>query len=151
MKKLLLSFAALLFGLSAFAQSSEQISAILKSEKANCGQASYLAATYTNSISDTDSEKAACEALKNAGYLPEGISADQEINLAQLSYLFTKALGIKGGLFYTLIPSPRYAYKELKARGVLPAESDPSMKISGRDCLDLFNSCLEFAENKGAE
>ena len=114
MKKLLLSFAALLFGLSAFAQSSEQISAILKSEKANCGQASYLAATYTNSISDTDSEKAACEALKNAGYLPEGISADQEINLAQLSYLFTKALGIKGGLFLHTDSVPAICLQRIK-------------------------------------
>jgi hypothetical protein len=151
MKKLFLSFAVILLGLSAFAQSAEEISSILKAEKVNCGQASYLAATYTNSITESDNEAQAFDSMKNAGCFSESSTATSQITLSQISYLYTKALGIKGGLFYTLFPSPRYAYKELKARGVLPTDADPSMSVSGRDCIDLFNSCLEFANDKGAE
>lgn len=151
MKKILLSFAAILLGFSAFAQSAEQISNILKSEKVNCGQASYLAATYTNSIAESDSESQAFDSMKKSGCFSESLTATSDISLSQISYLYAKSLGIKGGLFYTLFPSPRYAYKELKARGVLPSDADPSMKVSGRDCIDLFNSCLEFVDNKGAE
>ena len=152
-KSLLLSCLIALFAsFPFFSQSSEQISAILKSEKATCAQVSYLAAVYANKISDSDSDSQAFDALKSEGYFSDEASADSEVTLAEAAFVYAKALNLKGGLFYSLFKNKRYAYKELKAQGVLPSNSDPSMKISGRDSLDLFNACLSLAgENGGAE
>ena len=147
MKKLTLCFLASLFvSLSAFAQNSDKMTAIIKSEKITCEQASYLPALYANLITENDSQdSAAFEALKSNGYFSSDSQADSEITLAQISSIYMKALQLKGGLFYTLTKSQRYAFKELKAQGILPTESDPSMKVSGREAIDIFNSCLELA------
>ena len=143
MKKILVGLVAMLFScFSLSAQSSEKISGIIKSEKATCAQISYLPALYGNRISEDDTEAKAFEVLKNDGLFDSSLSTDSEITLAQACYVYAQALGISGGLFYTIFPSPRYAFKEFKAKGLLPNEADPSTKISGRDSLDLFNACL---------
>lgn len=144
MKKLLLGVAiALLSCLSIYSQSSELITNIIKAERATCEQISYLPALYANKISEEDTEAKAFEILQNDGLFSSDFSASTEVTLDQACYVYAKALGVKGGLFYTLFPSPRYAFKEFKAQGLLPAQADPDMHLSGRDSLDLFNSCLE--------
>ncbi len=162
MKKTLLCTVLALLGAGlAFSQSSEIMSEILDSEKATCAQISYLPAIYANLITEADSSKSlgatnaakgsastaeAFEALKSNDYFKADAEANSEVTIAQVSYVYMKALGIKGGLFYTLFPSTRYAFKELKAKGILPVETDPSMKLSGRESIDLFTSCLDLAE-----
>lgn len=166
MKKALLCTVLVLLGASfAFSQSSEVMSEIIDSEKATCAQISYLPALYANLINESDSTKSlgamnaskgssastteAFEALKSNAYFNSDTEATSEATIAQVSFVYMKALGIKGGLFYTLFPSARYAFKELKAKGILPTETDPAMKLSGRESVDLFTSCLEIVE--GAE
>jgi len=161
MKKTLLCTAiAFICTAFAFSQSSEVMSEIIDSEKATCAQISYLPALYANKITEDDSSKSigvmpaskesssptkeSFEALKAEDFFASDDEADSAATVAKISYVYMKALGIKGGLFYTLFPSPRYAFKELKARGILPVETDPSMTISGRESLDLFSSCLEI-------
>lgn len=143
MKKLISCFVIVLLACCAvFAQSSEQMSKILESEKASYYTASYLPALYANLISEEASESAAFEALQSNGYFTSEVNPDSYINLAELSYVYMKAFGMKGGLFFTLFDSPRYAFKEFKAQGILPSTSDPDMTVSGHDVIDLFNGCL---------
>ena len=146
---------ALFVSSTIFAQSSEMISKIIKSEKATYSQAAYLPAVYANLITEKESlgtfaqgsqasNEAALEAFKSRGWVSSSVNADSEITLGQVCYLYAKALNIKGGLFYSLFHSERYAFKEFKAKGILPSEADPDMKLSGRESIDIFNSCLEF-------
>lgn len=152
MKKFIFCLAAsLLASVSVFAQSSEQISEIIKSEKATCAQISYLPALYANQISESDSAEQAFKSFQDKGLFDSSVSADAQVNLAQASYVYMQALGIKGGLFYSIFKSKRYAYKELKVRGILPNESDPSMRLSGRDSIDLFNSCLALVNSNDSD
>ena len=156
MKKTLSCLVIALFVSSTiFAQSSEMISTIIKSEKATYAQAAYLPALYANLISEEEalgafsqgsqaSNEAALEAFKSKGWLSDSVNADSEITLGQVCYLYARALNIKGGLFYSITHSERYAFKEFKAKGILPSEADPGMKLSGRESIDIFNSCLEF-------
>ncbi|WP_407425056.1 hypothetical protein [Treponema sp.] len=145
MKKILSGIIlALISNFAVFAQSSERVSALLESETATCAQSSYLAAVYAKLIDEQSTDLQAFEALKSNGYFSSDSEADSEVTLSELSFIYMKALNLKGGLFYTLFPSKRYSYKELKAKDVLPKESDPSMKVSGRDTIDIFNACLEL-------
>lgn len=146
-KKVLFAFAISFFvALPMFSQSSEEVSAILESEKATIAQISYLPAVYANLISEDDSEAQAVEALKNKGFLNASVNADSEATLAQAAGILVKSLEIKGGLFYTIFKNDRYAFKELKAQGILPQSADPQDSFSGRDFLDLFSSVIEIAE-----
>jgi hypothetical protein len=43
---------------------------------------------------------------------------------------------------YRLTGAQRYAFKELKAKGVLPQTADPGMKISGRDAIGILNKLI---------
>lgn len=146
MKKLISLFAIALFAsLSVFAQSSEQLSKILKSEKVTFAEASYLPAVYANLVSEESTEEEAFKALQDNGYFDAEITPDLQVNLSQLCNIYMKVFDIKGGLLYSIFKSPRYAFKEFKAISVLPSEADPSMAVSGRDSIDIFNSCLEIS------
>lgn len=145
MKKTLLCLIPLMLAcLHLSAQSSEEISAILQAEKATASQVSYLPALYAERITENDNEDAAFKVLQEEGLFAQNVSEDSVVTLAQVCYVYAKTLNIKGGLFYSLFPSPRYAFKEFKARGIIPSTIDPSTTISGRDSLNLFNSCLEL-------
>ena len=160
-KKLLCVSLALLCTTLAFTQSSEILSEIIDSEKATCAQISYLPALYESqnqedsgsaqlgTMSASKLEKASTaetfNLLKSESYFDSADEADSQATIARTAFVYMKALGIKGGLFYSLFPSPRYAFKELKAKGILPSETDPDMKLSGRESIDLFNQCLEIA------
>ena len=149
MKKLISCF-VILFAASvlAFAQSSGQLSEILESEKASFAQASYLPAIYTNLINENSSPEEAFTALSDNDYFKASVDSEEPISLSQYCYICTKAFGIKGGLFFRLFDSPRYAFKEFKAQGILPVSADPSAYVSGRDVIDIFNSCLDIAEGE---
>lgn len=148
MKKITISFLmALVLSFSVFSQSAELMSELLNTEKVTCLQASYLPAVYVSLVGEDASQEEAYAALLDNGYF-KNLDSQKVMTLSELSFVYTKALGISGGLFYTLFKSPRYAFKELKARGILPPEADPDSFVSGHDVVDLFNNCLEIAPAK---
>ncbi len=132
----------LLFSTSAFAQSSEKLTEIISTEHVTCGQAAYLAASYSNLISEDDTDEKAFEIFKEKGYFDSGVLASDEATLAEVSSLMVKVTDTKGGLLYRLTGARRYAFKELKAKGILPQNSDPDMRISGRDAIGILNGLI---------
>lgn len=136
---------SLVTSISVFSQSSAVLSEMLETEEASYAQAAYLPAIYVNLVSDEASQEEAFKALRDNGYFKENTNSQESLSLSQLSYIYVKAFQIKGGLFCRMLKSPRYAFKELKALGVLPPEADPAMLVSGRDVIDIFNHCLEIA------
>ena len=160
MKKTLLCTALVLLGASiAFSQSSEVMSEIIDSEKATCAQIAYLPALYANKITEDDSSnslgvmpaskdsssqtKAAFDALKSEAFFAEGDEADSVATVSKISFVYMKALGIKGGLFYTLLPSPRYAFKQFQSDGILSSKLEPSDFVSGAKALSIYTSCVK--------
>ncbi|MCI1208836.1 MAG: hypothetical protein LKF96_05265 [Treponema sp.] len=72
--------------------------------------------------------------------LPE---KQQPVSTAEYSYLIAKSFGMKGGIWYSLFPSPRYAFRELEFRGILPAATDPGTKIDGSTALYILQNALD--------
>lgn len=142
MKKIAVLFISLIISGSVFAQSADVITDILNSKEMTYGQASYLCATYQKLISDDGSFEDAITALVNEGQLPSYVDASDPIPVGNLAFLFAKIWNIKGGLFYRITKgSPRYAYKQLKADGIIPENKDPRAKISGIDALNIYTTC----------
>lgn len=126
-------------------QSAEKISALLKATQITKGQTAYLAATFQNLINDNASEEEAFKVLAEMNYFSSKESADEPVKLAKVCQVFAKSVSLKGGLLYSITHSSRYAYREFKAKGILPAEVDPSLKVSGRDAIAILDGCSKFS------
>lgn len=147
MKKVLLfCITSLLLTFCASAQSSEKLSEMIKTEKTTIGQAAYLAAVYQGLTDEKADYSQAVQALASAGYIDAGADPEKPVELAELAYICTRIAGFSGGLMYKMFPGPRYAFRELKAKGFIPPVSDPSETVTGRDTIALFNSCLADKE-----
>jgi hypothetical protein len=68
---------------------------------------------------------------ERGGLLPPGARRKAAIRLDGLAFMLVRAFGIRGGLLYTLFPGPRYAYRELRYRGVLAGRIDPARNVPG--------------------
>ena len=144
MKKVFfLLLTAVFFTFSISAQSSEKLSEIISSKKITSGQAAYLSAVYLNAVQEQADYSPSVKALEELSLLKEGTSPNDFISIDQCAFLFAKTTGIKGGLFYTLFPTPRYAFKELQAKKIIPPDQDPSFSLSGRDAIAILNGCID--------
>ena len=141
MKKLFLSviFFTLLFCLQA--QSAQKITELISTQKASYGNASWLIALQAGLAQDDVSEEVALQLLKENAWLPEETKIDDEIKLQDFALLCTRAFDIKGGIFYRLTKNSRYALRELKAMKIISNDSDPKASVSGKQMINILNSC----------
>src|SRR5574344_2148829 len=143
-KSLLFCTFTLLFSIGTlYAQSAEQITTILNTDKATYGQIAYIAAVYQGLVPDSADEEQAVKALSKAGIISSSAKPNDVVCLGTVSFICAKATGMKGGLWYTIHPCARYAFRQLKADNIIPATADPAMVITGRDALGIFNGCLK--------
>jgi hypothetical protein len=66
--------------------------------------------------------------------------------LGQVCYLIMETQGIKGGLFYTLFPGPRYATRELASLGLLKGYTHPNRVVSGEEVMWILGAVLDWKE-----
>jgi hypothetical protein len=64
------------------------------------------------------------------------------IRMGELSYLVMKSFGLSGGFMYALFPGPRYAYRALAWRRILPGGADPARSLSGEELLYITGTVL---------
>lgn len=141
-------FAALVFALAVFAahsQSAEKISEILESGQINNEQSAWIACQYSQDVGESAGYSEALAKAVEKGWISSGAVASNPINLQDLCGLCVKACGLKGGLLYRISKANRYAFKELKAIGVLDSTADPSMTVTGQNALSILNACVKKA------
>ncbi len=139
MKKIILVLISLYVSCTLFAQSADFITELISSEKVTFGQFCYFSAIYQNLVSEDASETDAVNAFFELGYLPAGVDENTFITYEQASRIFVGFWNIKGGLFYRLSgKSGRYAFKQFKADGIIPAKIDPGMIPGGTDILNIY-------------
>jgi hypothetical protein len=56
------------------------------------------------------------------------------------------AFGIKGGIMYSSLKNPRYAYRELVHQGIIQGRADPEMVVSGDLLLFMIGRALDLTE-----
>lgn len=142
MKKIVMIFFALfLFG-AVYAQSADVITEMLETEEVTFGQVCYLSAVHQGLVSDDASYDEAINVLYDAGQIPQAADSHQCVVMANLAFIYAQMWNVKGGLFYKIFNgSPRYAFKQLKADGVISEASDPKTVVSGLEALNLYTSC----------
>lgn len=128
--------------LAGFAQTAEWMDSVLTSQEVSYAQA---AAVILPAAGILDTEAGEAEAFARAReWLPRGARADAPISLGRLSYLVTRSFGLSGGFMYALFPGPRYAYRALAWRRLLPLRPDPGRKVSGGELFYITGRVLSY-------
>jgi hypothetical protein len=98
-------------------------------------------------LSGLPAQEAAWDAARARGWVrgePGGA-----LRCRDAAFLVMNAFGFRGGLWYSLFRTPRYAYRELVYRKLLPGRADPDRLLSGEDLLRLLTAALRYAEGLG--
>lgn|SRR5574344_120881 len=151
-KTAVVSFVLALFCAAAIsAQSADKVTEMIKTDKATWGQVCYFSSTYLGLTGDNASYEKSMEALKSAGIIKTAPkNATTPIPLDQMAFIYAKTWKVGGSLWYKLFPTPRYAFKLLKADGIIPVTADPSKISTGHDALNIFNACMtKFSAPEG--
>ena len=139
---------ALCAALSAHAQFASSMAGIVSEEKATWGQVSYFSAVAQNLVSQDASEAEAFAAIQRAGIAGSGKTARTAITFAELAHVCARTWNIQDSLMYRIAHSPRYAFKMMQAKGLIPRSADPGALPSGRDVLNILRVTAEQAEGQ---
>lgn len=127
----------------AYTQSNEFVDGLLSVNKVNYGQVSYLVLVASDNLSEDADEARAFELLESLGWAPEGSAASDIVPLATYAQILMRAFGMKGGILYTLFPSPRYAYRELSFLQVVQGRADPSETVDGASSVRMLGRIFD--------
>jgi hypothetical protein len=102
----------------------------------------YLTLAAAKIIPDTATPEEAVQSLRQQGWKVSVLPADSPITLGDYSYLLMNAFKVKGGIFYSLFPSPRYACRELGYLKVIPSEARPLRSVPGEEAVRILGNML---------
>lgn len=123
---------------------------IMDTELLTVGDAAYLTALCMERITDADSNEAAVAALQDVkGVTDWDISA--VITLKQFAHLALTATGASKNLWYRVGHAPYYAFRDLKAQGIVAPKTLPSAAVSGKEALRIFSALLPNVEDPAIE
>ena len=143
MKKYISVIFTMFVAFAVYAQSADIISDILESEKVSIGQVCYIAAVEQGLMSDKSGYREAVDALIDNDQLGEYVDDENEvIPVVNVAFIMSQIWDVKGGLMYMITKgSPRYAFKQFKADGIIASSVEPRDYISGPEFLSMYTSC----------
>jgi hypothetical protein len=128
------------------AQSNQTIDRLLDEKPATFGDAAYVILSAAGFVSESATGEEATVAVAEKKLLPKTPAPTELATLGQVCYLIMETQGIKGGLFYTLFPGPRYATRELASLGFLKGYTHPNRVVSGEEVMWILGAVLEWKE-----
>ncbi|WP_010263890.1 hypothetical protein [Treponema primitia] len=125
------------------AQTAALMDGALGVREVNQGQAAYFVLTAAELIpADAGIEAAFAQAQADTWLRNK---ADSPISMGELSYLIMQAFKLKGSVFYRLFPGPRYAYRELVYRRLIPPPNDPARRVTGPQFFQVLGNVLRVS------
>ncbi|MGA2380130.1 MAG: hypothetical protein ABSG85_12580 [Spirochaetia bacterium] len=128
------------------AQSNEVLDAVLGEATLSYGNAAYLVGTASGRFPETITPAEAAPRLEQEGLGRPGLGPTDPVTLGDFSYMLTRAFGIHGGIMYWVLPSPRYATRELAYLGIISGPAKPGMPLSGERALRILEQMLHRKE-----
>jgi hypothetical protein len=127
----------------AFAQTAERLDAVLDTARVSCAQAAAIVLPAAGLLAPEAGETEAFAMARP--WLPRRAEQDSPITMGELSHLVMRSFHLTGGFMYTLFPGPRYAYRALAWRRLLPPASDPGRPLTGEELLHITGRVLSLA------
>jgi hypothetical protein len=140
----LYGFALLIGCASVYAQSNEQVDALLAQPAASVDQAAYLALVAGGRVDETATPAYAYDFAINQGWIAKGRGADAAIRLDELCFMVMKSLDLHGGVMYSLFPGTRYAYREMAYFQVVNSSGSPYRVVPGLEVVEIVQSAKDL-------
>ncbi len=128
------------------AQSNQTIDRLLAEKPAMFGDAAYVILSAVGFVPEGATGEDAAAAVAEKKLLPKTPSPADPVTLGEVCYLIMETQGIKGGLFYSLFPGPRYATRELASLGLLKGYTHPNRVVSGEEVMWILGAVLDWKE-----
>ena len=130
----------------AFAQTAAELDTLLGADAVTVSEAARFTLGSVGllppELSGAAAQDAAYEAAQSRGWVRSG--PQDAISLQETAFLLMNAFELKGGIMYSLIRNPRYAYREMVYRKLIQGRAYSSMKVSGQRLLQLIGLTLNY-------
>ncbi len=128
------------------AQSMEIVDNLLASGEAGFGESVYMIAVGSGIADENATINDAVNIITENKWNKSHKEASDPVTLGEMSYIIMQAFGMKGGIMYTLFPSPRYAVRELVFLEVLDSGAHPNKTVTGEDVINILSKAIELKE-----
>ncbi len=120
------------------------IDALLAQKTITWDNAAWLVGHASGALADGTAPNEAVAKAAQAGWGSR--AAQTPVDLGSYSQLLVKALGVPGGILYSWFPGPRYAYRELVFRRLIPGSKSPDAPVSGQDAMLYLQNVQTWKE-----
>lgn len=127
-----------------FAQSNQAIDTLLGQEKAAYAETAYLILIGGGWIKEDVGPSDAFRFAVEKKWIPRTADPGTEMDLRSFSLLAMKGLRVKGGIFWTILPIKRYAYRELLAQGVINASGGSKRVPNGEEIVRMIGKIADL-------
>jgi hypothetical protein len=149
LRKLAIVFVAAAFpGAILWGQSNERIDELLAQGQARLDSTAYILLAAGGAIGEADGAEIALGKLVELGCISAAAAPGSAVTVQDLSFYLMKVLSLKGGVMYSLLPSPRYAYRELDYLKLVNSSGGPFRTVSGEEVVRTLGQTLAW--QKGA-
>ncbi len=133
-KSIFLLFLFFLSGFTVFSQDAAAITELLQKPVADLKDFSYMVASSAGRSGTPFEAYTFCDRYN---VFPMTAAADTPITVKMISQFYMKAYQLNGGILWSIFKSPRYAFRELKHKGLWSGYLDPDTRLSGRELLRI--------------
>lgn len=128
------------------AQSNQLLDQLLDQPDAHFADVAYMTMAAAKLVPETATREEALQSLQQQGWNIRMLAPEDPIALGDYSFLLMKAFKIRGGLFYSLFPSPRYACRELGYLKIIAADARPGRTLSGEEAVRILGKVMARQE-----
>lgn len=128
-----------------FSQSNEILDSFLTRETADVQTSAYLVLVAAGVVSEGDGLEGARRYLETTEWGMK-ILGSEELTYGRFAKMTMEVLEIKGGLFYRMFSSPRYASREFTYLRFIPGLKDPSKVLTPLEVITGLNGALVWKE-----
>ena len=100
-------------------------------------------------LSGSAAERAAYDMASSKGWIKK--TAEENVTLKDTAFLIMKAFDLKGGIMYSLLKNPRYAYREMVYRKLIQGASDPDMNVTGARLIQILGKTINYSSVEGRQ
>jgi hypothetical protein len=127
------------------AQTAEEMDILLNSPQLNYALAARFVLTAAGVVDDGEKEVDAFREALSRNWIPQTVRPSDAITLSRLSLLIMRSFNLRGGLFYRLFHSPRYAYREMVYKKCIQGRTAPGQTLSGEQFILILGRTLTIS------
>ncbi len=133
------------------AQSAALMDGILESSAVTAGQVAYLVLVGSGQLAEKSTPEQSFELLRDLAWAPWLRNPEKPVTEADYAWILSRAWRVKGGLLYTLVPGPRYAFREFQFQGWISSSDDPGAVMAGNQALRILGKVMDAHAGQGGQ